>query len=82
VISGLPRQSFESRGGFPEDAFMLQKPINFDWLQGFMSAMVALKRKKLQQTDRNKSRVIHKVVSRAGALRGRSASRQEITPPR
>jgi excisionase family DNA binding protein len=82
VISGLPRQSFESRGGFPEDAFMLQKPINFDWLQGFMSAMVALKRKQLQQTDRNKSRVIHKVVSRPGALRGRSASRQAITPPR
>lgn len=79
VISGLPRQSFESRGGFPEDAFMLQKPINFDWLQGFMSAMVASKRKKLQQIDRTKLRVIRKVVSRTGALRGRSASRQAIT---
>ena len=75
VISGLPRQSFDARGGFPEDAFMLQKPINFDWLQGFTSAMVASKLKKSQQNERAKARVLHKAATRSVELRERATSR-------
>ena len=75
VISGLPRQAFDSRGGFPEDAFMLQKPINFDWLQGFMSAMVASKLKKQQQAERMNARVLHKAAARSVALRDRATAR-------
>ena len=75
VISGLPRQSFDARGGFPEDAFMLHKPINFDWLQGFVSAMVASKLKKSQQTERAKARVLHKAATRSIELRERATSR-------
>ena len=75
VISGLPRQAFDSRGGFPEDAFMLQKPINFDWLQGFMSAMVASKLKKQQQAERMNARVFHKAAARSVALRDRATAR-------
>ena len=59
VISGLPQQALDSRGGFPEDIFRLQKPVNFDWLQGFISAMVASKLKKFQQSERVKARVQH-----------------------
>lgn len=79
VISGLPRQAFDARGGFPEDAFMLQKPINFDWLQGFMSAMVALRLKNHQQTERLKARVIHKAAARSVALRDGARSRLAST---
>ena len=75
VISGLPRQAFDSRGGFPEDAFMLQKPINFDWLQGFMSAMVASKLKIQQQAERMNARVLHKAAARSVALRDRATAR-------
>ena len=75
VISGLPRQAFDARGGFPEDAFMLHKPIKFDWLQGFMSAMVAAKLKKHQQSERTKARVMHKVATRSMELRERATSR-------
>ena len=75
VISGRPRQAFDSRGGFPEDAFMLQKPINFDWLQGFMSAMVASKLKKQQQAERMNARVLHKAAARSVALRDRATAR-------
>ena len=75
VISGLPRQAFDARGGFPEDAFMLHKPINFDWLQGFISAMVASKLKRSQQTERAKARVLHKVATRSIELRERATSR-------
>lgn len=75
VISGLPRQAIDARGGFPEDAFMLQKPVNFDWLQGFMSAMVASKLKKIQHTERAKTRVLHKGATRSVELRERATSR-------
>ena len=75
VFSGLPRQALDSRGGFPEDAFMLQKPINFDWLQGFMSAMVASKLKKQQQAERMNARVLHKAAARSVALRDRATAR-------
>ena len=79
VISGIPRQSFESLGGFPEGAFMLQKPVNFDWLQGFMTAMVASKLKSHQQAERVKARVLHKAPARSVGLRNRAASRVAST---
>lgn len=76
VISGLPRQSFDSRGGFPEDAYMLHKPINFDWLQGFMSAMVAAKLKKQHHAERSRARTLNKLASRPAAVRSGATSRQ------
>ena len=75
VISGLPQQALDSRGGFPEDTFTLQKPVNFDWLQGFISAMVASNLKNYQQSERAKTRVLHQATSRSDALRDRAASR-------
>ena len=75
VISGLPQQALDSRGGFPEDTFTLQKPVNFDWLQGFISAMVASKLKNYQQSERAKARVLHQATARSDALRDRAASR-------
>ncbi|MES1977178.1 MAG: response regulator [Pseudomonadota bacterium] len=40
VVSGLPPQAIEARGGFPPYAHLQGKPINFDWLQGFMAALM------------------------------------------
>ena len=40
VVSGLPPEAIKSRGGLPLHAHLLQKPINFDWLQGYMTALV------------------------------------------
>ena len=40
AVSGLSPQAIQARGGFPEYAHLLGKPINFDWLQGFMTALV------------------------------------------
>lgn len=39
VASGLPPEAIAARGGFPVYAHLLAKPINFDWLQGFMTAL-------------------------------------------
>ena len=75
VISGLPRQSFDARGGFPQDTYMLHKPINFDWLQGFLSAMVASKLKSHQQADRIKARAVYTAAARSVLVRDRATAR-------
>lgn len=41
VISGLPAEAIADRGGLPLHAHLLQKPVNFDWLQGYVTALVA-----------------------------------------
>ncbi len=41
VISGLPAEAIDARGGLPLHAHLHRKPTNFDWLQGFMTALVA-----------------------------------------
>jgi excisionase family DNA binding protein len=40
VVSGLSPQAIEARGGVPVNAHLQTKPINFDWLQGFMTALI------------------------------------------
>lgn len=40
VISGLAKEAIAYRGGLPLHAHLLQKPINFDWLQGYVTALV------------------------------------------
>ena len=44
VISGLPAEAVASRGGMPEHAHLMQKPINFEWLHGYLTALVAANR--------------------------------------
>ncbi|HAL37544.1 MAG TPA: response regulator receiver protein [Polaromonas sp.] len=41
VISGLQAEAIDARGGLPPHADLLQKPVNFDWLQGYLTALVA-----------------------------------------
>ena len=40
VISGMPVESIAARGGLPSHARLIQKPVNFDWLQGYVTALV------------------------------------------
>jgi excisionase family DNA binding protein len=42
VITGLPRESIEARGGLPKHAHLLAKPTNFAWLEGYMTALAAV----------------------------------------
>ena len=44
VISGLPLEAVALRGGMPEHAHLMQKPINFEWLHGYLTALVAANR--------------------------------------
>lgn len=45
VISGLAPEAVQARGGLPPEAHLLQKPINFDWLHGYITALVTANRK-------------------------------------
>lgn len=45
VISGLPAEAVAARGGIPAHAHLLTKPVNFDWLQGYVTALVTANRK-------------------------------------
>lgn len=44
VISGLSSEAVQARGGLPEHAHLMQKPANFDWLHGYLTALVAANR--------------------------------------
>ena len=45
VISGLPEKAIEARGGLPPNSHYHQKPINFDWLHGYVTALEGANRK-------------------------------------
>lgn len=45
VISGLPKEAVEKKGGLPSSSIYLEKPINFDWLQTYMTDLLATHRK-------------------------------------
>ena len=40
VVSGLSLEAIAARGGLPPQAHLLKKPVNFDWLQGYLTALV------------------------------------------
>jgi CheY-like chemotaxis protein len=40
VISGMAVEAITARGGLPPQARLVQKPVNFDWLQGYVTALV------------------------------------------
>ena len=45
VISGLPEAAIRERGGLPPNSHYLEKPINFDWLHGYVTALLVANRK-------------------------------------
>ncbi len=45
VISGLSREAVRERGELPPNSHYLKKPINFDWLHGYVTALLVANRK-------------------------------------
>lgn len=40
VVSGMPAEAIAARGGLPAQAHLLIKPVNFDWFEGYLTALV------------------------------------------
>jgi hypothetical protein len=43
----MEREAVADLGGVPEDAVFLKKPLNFDWLHGYISAMLSGRRRRV-----------------------------------
>jgi excisionase family DNA binding protein len=63
VVSGLPAEAIETRGGLPKYAHLLQKPINFDWLEGYMTALVTANAKARDREPRPGRRIARGAAS-------------------
>lgn len=44
VVSAMAPDALAARGGLPEGALFLKKPLNFEWLHGYLSALLSCKR--------------------------------------
>ncbi len=55
VLSALSSTEIEARGGLPEGAIFMAKPINMDWFNGFFTAFLASRSIDLQAQDNSKA---------------------------
>jgi hypothetical protein len=78
VISGLSAEVIDSRGGLPPQAHMLQKPVNFDWLQGYVTALVSANAKWRVAAPRVNRRFNAGEISRKAAIRDESGAQNSI----
>ena len=46
VISGLPKEAIKDRGGLPANSHYHEKPIKFDWVHGYVTALAGVVRKR------------------------------------
>ncbi|MDQ3058244.1 MAG: response regulator [Pseudomonadota bacterium] len=46
VISGLPAEAIAGRGGLPPQARLVHKPVNPDWLHGYITALADSQRQR------------------------------------
>ncbi|MES2978676.1 MAG: response regulator [Pseudomonadota bacterium] len=46
VISGFPAEAIAARGGLPPNARLVQKPVDFSWLEGFVTALASLRKRR------------------------------------
>jgi len=49
IISSLPTEELEARGGIPDGVVFFQKPVNYDELSGYLRACCAQKAQKARQ---------------------------------
>lgn len=44
VMTGLSSAQIELKGGLPKEVQLLQKPIDMDWLRGFLDALITVRK--------------------------------------
>ena len=44
AITGLTTTQIEEKGGLPKDVQILQKPIDMEWLRGFLDALITVRK--------------------------------------
>lgn len=44
VMTGLSAEQIECKGGLPNEVQVLQKPIDMEWLRGFLNALITIRK--------------------------------------
>ena len=44
VITGLSSEQIQQKGGLPKEVQILQKPIDMEWLRGFLDALITVRK--------------------------------------
>lgn len=44
VMTGLSNEQIEAKGGLPKEVQILQKPIDMEWLRGFLDALITVRK--------------------------------------
>jgi DNA-binding response OmpR family regulator len=44
VLTGLSNEQIAHKGGLPRDVQVLQKPIDMEWLRGFLEALITVRK--------------------------------------
>ena len=44
VMTGLSAEQIEQKGGLPKEVQILQKPIDMEWLRGFLDALITVRK--------------------------------------
>ena len=44
VITGLSPEQIQQKGGLPKEVQILQKPIDMEWLRGFLNALITIRK--------------------------------------
>jgi excisionase family DNA binding protein len=44
VITGLSNEQIKKKGGLPKEVHVLQKPIDMEWVRGFLEALITVRR--------------------------------------
>jgi len=44
VITGLSSEQIQQKGGLPKEVQILQKPIDMEWLRGFLNAFITIRK--------------------------------------
>lgn len=52
AVSALTQQEIDARGGLPEGAIFMPKPLSMHWLNGFLAAVMATRQSDLFRTHR------------------------------
>jgi CheY-like chemotaxis protein len=43
VMTGLSDQQIQEKGGLPHDVQLLRKPIDMEWVRGFLEALISIR---------------------------------------
>lgn len=78
VISGVEPEAIKARGGLPLNAHWLKKPVNFEWLEGYVCALVnSSKKHKSRKNPVTRPARLHSAEAISGNVSNQTSGAQD-----